>query len=183
MRFIDYYSILEIPFNSTDDELKKAYRVLSMKYHPDRNKDNPSSTLKQQEINEAYYILGNAEKKKAYDVEYLRYQEFVRNSTRQKHERDTKSADQNSKEKERQRTDNKSYQNQTSYEEFEVFDERLKDWMTEAKKQASQVAKQAAADFTGVVKEGAFAALGGLFTVIIWIIVINVIYFIFKSCQ
>ena len=183
MKFTDYYSILEVPFGATNDELKKAYRTLSMKFHPDRNKDNPSATLKQQEINEAYYILGNAEKKKAYDKEYLRYQEFVRNSTRQKQERNSKTAEENHKEKEYQRTDNRSYQNQTSYEEFEVFDERLKDWMTEAKKQASQVAKQAASDFKGVVKEGANAALGGVITVVIWIVVVNVIYFIFKSCQ
>ena len=183
MRFIDYYSVLEISFGATDAELKKAYRDISMRCHPDRNKDNPNATLKQQEINEAYYILGNSEKKKAYDNEYLRYQEFVRNSTRQKQESGSKKAEESRKEKEHRRTDDRSYQNQTSYEEFEIFDERLKNWMTEAKKQASQVAKQAASDFKGVVKESAFAALGGLFTVIIWIVVINVIYFIFKSCQ
>jgi curved DNA-binding protein CbpA len=183
MKFINYYSILEVPFNATEVDLKKAYRTLSMKFHPDRNKDNISATLKQQEINEAYYILGNTEKKKVYDKEFLRYQEFLRNSSRQKQEKDTKTTEQNSENKERQRTDDKTYRNERSYEEFEVFDERLKDWMTEAKKQATQVAKQAASDLTGVLKEGAFAALGGLFTVIIWGIVINVIYFIFKSCQ
>lgn len=183
MKFIDYYSVLEISFGATDTELKKAYRELSMRYHPDRNKDNPTATLKQQEINEAYYILGNSEKKKAYDKEYLRYHEFIKNSTRQKQERESKTTEQNSREKEQEKTNNKNYQNQTPYEEFEVFDERLKDWMTEAKKQASQVAKQAASDFKGVVKEGANAAIGGVITVVIWIVVVNVIYFIFKSCQ
>lgn len=182
MTFIDYYSILGVSIGISNEELKKAYRNLSMKYHPDRNKDNPNATLKQQEINEAYYILGNAEKKAVYDIEYVQYQEFVRNSTKQKQERDTETAEQNNKQRERQRADN-NHRNQTSYEEFEVFDERLKDWMTEAKRQASQVAKQAATDLTEVVKEGAFAAVGGIATLIFGIIVINLFYFIIKSCQ
>lgn len=183
MKFIDYYSIIEVHFNTSENEIKKSYRILSMKYHPDRNKDNPSATLKQQELNEAYYILGNIEKKKVYDKEYLRYQEFVKNSTRQKQEQDAKKGEQSNKEKESQRTNNSSYRSQTTYAEFEVFDERLKDWMNEAKKQASQVAKQAASDFKGVVKEGATAAIGGVITVVIWIVVINIIFFIFKACQ
>jgi len=183
MRFIDYYFTLEICLGATEEEIKRAYRNISLKYHPDKNKDNPDATLRQQEINEAYYILGNTEKRKVYNIEYLRYQDFVKKSTEQRNTSSSKATEQNGSEQRKQKAESKNPQNQSSDEEFEVFDERLKDWIYEAKKQASKVAKQAAADFKGVVKEGANAALNGLVTVVVGIVVINLIYFIFKSCQ
>lgn len=178
MSFVDYYRILETPFNSSEDELKKAYRSLSLKYHPDRNKDNPNSTSKQQEINEAYYILGNSERKKAYDAEYIRYQEFLKSASNSKNKAQEKAGQKNREE----RANDQTHGSQSHSEEFEIFDERLKNWMDEAKKHASQVAKQAAADFKGVVKEGANAAFEGCLKMIVVVVVINLIYFIFKGC-
>ncbi len=180
MIFVDYYAILEIPFDAVHEDIKKAYRKLSLKYHPDKNKDNPNATLRQQEINEAYYILGNTEKRKVYYIEYIRYQDFIKKLTEQRNTSSSKTTEQNDNGK--QKADYNNSQNQSVNEEFEVFDEHLKDWIYEAKKHASKVAKQAAADFKGVVKEGANAALNGLVTVVIGIVVINLIYFIFKSC-
>lgn len=64
----DYYKILGIPKNASAKELKSAYRKLAMKYHPDRNKGDKTLEGKFKEINEAYAVLGNAEKRKQYDM-------------------------------------------------------------------------------------------------------------------
>jgi DnaJ family protein A protein 2 len=63
-----YYSALELPETATADEIKKAYRRLSMVHHPDKNKNNPASTEQFQKISEAYETLGDPEKKKEYDM-------------------------------------------------------------------------------------------------------------------
>ena len=62
----DYYKILEIEDNFTEDSLKKKYRELSKKYHPDIN---PDGGEKFKEINEAYDILSDSCKKRQYDFE------------------------------------------------------------------------------------------------------------------
>ncbi len=67
MAFIDYYSILGIPKTSTADDIKKAYRKLARKYHPDINPNNEEAKLKFQQINEANEVLSNAENRKKYD--------------------------------------------------------------------------------------------------------------------
>lgn len=64
----DYYSILWISKSASDDEIKKAYRKLAMKYHPDRNKWDTASEAKFKEINEAYSVLSDPEKRKQYDM-------------------------------------------------------------------------------------------------------------------
>ena len=64
----NYYDILGIDKNSTQDEIRKAFRFLSLKWHPDRNADNPNSTSIFQSINEAYETLHDESKKKIYDI-------------------------------------------------------------------------------------------------------------------
>ena len=64
---MDYYKILELENNATHEEIKKSYRKLSLKYHPDRN--GGTDNKKFQEINEAYETLGDVAKKQAYDFE------------------------------------------------------------------------------------------------------------------
>ena len=64
----DYYSILNISRNASDDEIKKAYRRLAMKYHPDRNSGNKDSEHKFKTINEAYEVLSDKSKRQAYDM-------------------------------------------------------------------------------------------------------------------
>lgn len=63
---IDYYKILEVPKTATDDEIKKAYRKLALKWHPDRCKDS-SAKKKFQDISNAYAILSDKQKRENYD--------------------------------------------------------------------------------------------------------------------
>lgn len=67
MAFIDYYSILGLDRNATADDIKKAYRKLARKYHPDVNPDNKEAHQKFQQINEANEVLSDPEKRKKYD--------------------------------------------------------------------------------------------------------------------
>jgi molecular chaperone DnaJ len=63
----DYYELLGVPRNASDSEIKKSFRRLAMKYHPDRNKDNPEAEEKFKKIKEAYEVLSDAKKRSAYD--------------------------------------------------------------------------------------------------------------------
>jgi molecular chaperone DnaJ len=63
----DFYEILGVDRSASSDEIKKAYRKIAIKYHPDKNPDDPSSEEKFKEAAEAYEILSNAEKKQRYD--------------------------------------------------------------------------------------------------------------------
>ena len=63
----DYYEVLGVPKTASADEIKSAYRKLAMKWHPDRNPDNPEAKAKFQEASEAYEVLSNPEKRQRYD--------------------------------------------------------------------------------------------------------------------
>src|SRR5690625_6166067 len=63
----DYYEILGVARNASDADLKKSYRRLAMKYHPDRNPDNDEAENKFKEAKEAYEILSDPQKRAAYD--------------------------------------------------------------------------------------------------------------------
>ena len=63
----DYYKVLGVPEGASADELKKAYRGMAKKYHPDTNPNNKSAEEKFKEVSEAYYVLGDAKKRSEYD--------------------------------------------------------------------------------------------------------------------
>lgn len=63
----DFYSLLGVNRNASDDEIKRAYRKLAQKYHPDRNKDNKEAEQKFKEINMAYEVLSDRKKRGQYD--------------------------------------------------------------------------------------------------------------------
>jgi curved DNA-binding protein len=64
----EYYKILGVKKNATQDEIKKAYRKLALKYHPDHAKGNKASEEKFKKISEAYAVLSDTEKRKQYDT-------------------------------------------------------------------------------------------------------------------
>lgn len=63
----DYYEILEVTRTCSDGELKKSYRKLALKYHPDRNPDNEEAEVKFKEASEAYEVLSDPQKRQMYD--------------------------------------------------------------------------------------------------------------------
>lgn len=82
--FKDYYKILEVNIDSTEEEIKKSYRNLSLKYHPDRNSGNNIYEDKFKEISESYSVLSNTNKRKEYDYEYKKhYYSYSESSSKQ----------------------------------------------------------------------------------------------------
>src|SRR5919206_4790169 len=67
MAFIDYYQVLGVNKNATEEDIKKAYRKLARKYHPDLNPNDKEANKKFQQINEANEVLSDPEKRKKYD--------------------------------------------------------------------------------------------------------------------
>src|SRR5262245_21386862 len=63
----DYYDVLGVASNASQDEIKKAYRRLAKRYHPDANQNDPKAADRFKEISEAYQVVGDAEKRKQYD--------------------------------------------------------------------------------------------------------------------
>ena len=64
----DYYRLLDVERETSGEEIKKAYRKLAFQYHPDRNQGDPGCEERLKEVNEAYQILGDEEKRRRYDL-------------------------------------------------------------------------------------------------------------------
>ncbi|MBV8899747.1 MAG: J domain-containing protein [Verrucomicrobia bacterium] len=75
VEFKDYYATLGVPRDASEEEIKKAFRKLARQYHPDVAKDKKQAEEKFKEINEAYEVLGDPEKRKKYDQLGARWQE------------------------------------------------------------------------------------------------------------
>src|ERR1700693_6470770 len=67
VKFQNYYEVLGLPRTATEEEIRKEYRNLARKYHPDVNPGNKSAEEKFKEINEAYEVLSDADKRRRYD--------------------------------------------------------------------------------------------------------------------
>ncbi len=69
----DYYRTLGVPTAASAKEIKNAYRELALKYHPDRNQDNPEAVNQMKAVNEAYAVLSNPQKRREYDTIRTRF--------------------------------------------------------------------------------------------------------------
>ena len=74
----DYYATLGVARGASADELKKAYRKLAMQYHPDRNPGDKAAEAKFKELNEAYDVLKDEQKRAAYDLSLIHISEPTR---------------------------------------------------------------------------------------------------------
>lgn len=85
MAFIDYYKILGVERTASEKEIKRAYRKLARKYHPDVNPDNKEAERKFQQLNEANEVLSDPEKRKKYDEygEHWRHADTIKDQQRQ----------------------------------------------------------------------------------------------------
>src|SRR3954465_10642725 len=63
----DFYAVLGVSASASQDEIKKQYRKLAAKHHPDKNQNDPKAAERFKEISEAYQVVGDAEKRKQYD--------------------------------------------------------------------------------------------------------------------
>lgn len=90
MAFVDYYKILGVVKTATERDIKKAYRKLARKYHPDLNPDNKEAEKKFKDINEANEVLSNVENRKKYDKygkEWKHGEEFKKAQQQQQYQR------------------------------------------------------------------------------------------------
>ena len=142
--FKDYYKILGVSSSANDAEIKKAYREMSMKWHPDRN-PGIDVTATMQDINEAYAILKDAAKRSRYDEEYLR---FCGMFTHNDKDQDTVNTE----------NDNQS-QSEWTYD-YDVQDENLKEDI----KDAREYAKELVEEFLKELKETSKVAAKGAAT-------------------
>jgi curved DNA-binding protein len=76
MEYKDYYGVLGVNKKATQEEIKKAYRKLAVKFHPDKNPGNTSAEEKFKEVTEAYEVLSDPEKRKKYDALGSNWQQF-----------------------------------------------------------------------------------------------------------
>lgn len=155
----NHYKTLEIEPTATKEEIKKAYRRLALKFHPDKNK-SPDAHEKFIAINEAYLILFDDEARVKYDREYQYY--FGQ-----------KAKAENTGTHQRQQDDNKREETKSSsskQQEPQFEDEDLNRWTKNARQQAESFAKMAFNDFAnlvvGMVKETGFQ-LGNAFLVML----------------
>lgn len=135
--FVDYYALLEIPINASAEEVRKAFKAQALKWHPDRN-PGVDTTVRMQAINEAFLILKDPEARQRFDQEYRQFRQRRQGGTPPQAE---------------------AAPEMHEYADYEVQDDLLKRWMSNARRQAVDLAKQTVEDLKGMTAAGAKAAV------------------------
>lgn len=182
--FIDYYGLLEIDENATQEEIKAAFRKQAIKWHPDRNPGR-DTTLQMQRINEAYLILKDPEAREKFDTEYQHFKGFKREEG-YKTEKECKQQEEAYSHK-GGKFNGKQEKRNTEYADYRFYDDTLKNWMNNARKQSVDLANQTIKDFKGMVavgfKAGVKASGNALIGQIIISVVVLIIIGMTKSCN
>lgn len=158
--FKDYYQILGILPSATKQEIKNAYRKMSLRWHPDRN-PGVDVTKMMQDINEAYKILKDDISRTRYDKEY---QEFIRQRENRK-----------SKQQER-KSESWNY-------DYDVHDEDLKQDINEARTYAKDIVDEFLKNLKETSKVAAKGAWDGAYGYIIGGIIATVIFALIRACH
>lgn len=167
--FKDYYSILGIHPNADIIEIKRAFKNEALKWHPDKN-IGQDTTMKMQEINEAYLILKDIDARRRYDIEYSKYKEFKKQTQYRRDE------SKNYKQKNK-KTKSRSY-------EYEVEDETLEKWIRNARRQAVDLAKQTLKEIADLSVEASKEAGSKMFQMLIYYAISGfIIMLLFKTCN
>ena len=182
--FKDYYAILAIDENATQEDIKSAFKKQALKWHPDRN-IGVDTTIRMQEINEAYVILKDTEARERYNIEYQKFKNYREQQQSQKEQ--SEKNNQSGRHKNEKEADGSERKKSYYYSEYKVDDDILKNWMTNAKRQAVDLAKQTIEDLKGMVKVGAKAAVKEAGNQFIYQIIISIIFLLIfglaKSCN
>lgn len=180
--FVDYYAILEISFDATQESIRSAFYKQALKWHPDKN-PGIDTTNRMQQINEAYLILKDSEARQRYNSEYQKFREFQKQS--QYYQKQQKQEEQGRKARatEFEQRQEKGFTDAFTDSTYEVFDDTLNNWMSNARKQAVDLAKQTLEDLIGMSKAGGKAmgdaAIKGLVRYLVFGFVMLII---FKTC-
>lgn len=156
--FKDYYLILGIDINASPEEIKTAYRRMSLKWHPDKNPDQ-DVTSKMQDINEAYAILKDPLKRNRYDKEYQRYQATFNQEIH--HE----------------------YQSSTWTNNYDVKDEAVKDDIKQAREYAQNLVNQFMKSLKQTSKDAAAGAWNEMKGYLVGSLIVSLIILIVRSCH
>ena len=114
----DYYELLGVPKSATADEIKKAYRTLAFKYHPDRNQGNKEAEEKFKQISEAYDVLGDETKRRNYDAGAYTTGSYYNNAGQNEYQRQYQYTYQNPFGEEYWQWVNDAQQNQRQYSNY-----------------------------------------------------------------
>ena len=167
--FKDYYGILEINEEASEDEIKAAYRRLAIKWHPDKNV-GIDTTSRMQELNEAYVLLKDKEGRERYNREYQNLKRRVKPEPKGERSKGEQSPPQ-------------SKANPFEYPDYKFSDEVLRKWMDNAKRQAVDLAKQSIEDLKGMVVVGVKEGSKAILYQIAGVIIVIILFGIGRSCN
>lgn len=173
----DYYAILEVPYSASHQEIKKQYRLLAKKWHPDVNKSK-EATSRMQEIIEAYLILSDNEARERYN----KIHEFYFRQ-RKEEPKETQFETKTGQTKDTGKSDDDIPKGNNKTRNQAHTDPILDDWIIKAKKQARDFVLQSIQDITGITLRGCKYTVYAIGVTIIIFISVIIFILIWSSTQ